>query len=57
MMSHARGARLKGRLHAEVRLLESSILSPLSLGCRLGIGCREWVKGLGAFFRILLEDY
>jgi len=48
VVSRARGARLKGRLHAEVRLLELSVLSSLSLGYRPGIGCRERVKGLEA---------
>ena len=38
----------KSRLYAEVRLLEISVLSPLSLGYRPGTGCREMVKGLGA---------
>jgi len=47
-LSRACGAWLKGRLYAEVRLLEISVLSPLSLGYRPGIGCRERVKGLGA---------
>jgi len=47
-LSRARRARLKGRLYEEVRLLEFSVLSPLSLGYRPGIGCRERVKGLGA---------
>jgi len=37
-MSRARGARLKGRLYAEVRLLEISVLSPLPLDYRPGIG-------------------
>lgn len=49
-LSRARGARLKGRLHAEVRRLESSILSPFSLGCRPGIDCRERVEKFGGFF-------
>jgi len=49
------GAGLKGRLHTEVRLLESSVLSPLSLGCRPAIGCRERVKGMGAVLRVFLD--
>jgi len=55
-MSRARGggAQLKGRLHAEVRLLESSVLSQLSLGCLPAIGCRERVKGMGAVLRVFV---
>jgi len=49
MLSRARaGARVKG-LHAEVRLLEPSVLSPLSVSCRPGIVCRERLKSLGRF--------
>jgi len=46
---------LKSRLHAKVELLESSELSSLSLGCRLGIGCRERVKGFGGGIPSFLE--
>jgi len=38
----------RGRLHAEVSLLEFSVLLPFSQGYRPGIGCCERVKGLGA---------
>jgi len=54
-MSRAHGGRLKGLLHAEVILLESSDLSSLSLGCRPGIGCRERVKVFRGGFPSSLE--
>jgi len=43
------GARLKGRLHAEFRLFETSALSSLSLGFRQTIDCRERVRDGGGF--------
>jgi len=48
VLSRARGAQLKGRSYAEVLHRELCVLSSLSLGYRPAIGCREWVKGLGA---------
>ena len=56
-LSRARGAWLKGRLHAEVRRLEFSILSLLYLGCRPGIALCERVKGWWRFLQVFLEGY
>ena len=53
--SRAHGARLKGCLHAEVWLLESSILSPLSLGCRPGIGLPRAGERAGGVFPSFLR--
>ena len=47
-LSCAHRAQLKGHSYAEVLHRELCVLSSLSLGYRPAIGCREWMKGLGA---------
>ena len=54
--SRASGDRLNGRLYAEVRLLETSALSPLSFGYLAGIACRVRVKALGRYTESFPEE-
>lgn len=55
ILSRARGAQFKGRSYAEVLHCKMCVLSSLSLGYHPGIGCREWVKGLGMVTKSLPE--
>jgi len=56
ILSRARGAQLKGRSYAEVLYCKMCVLSSLSLGYCPGIGCREWVKGLGMVTKSLPKE-